>query len=284
MAGATAGGETAGGGSSVVSTAAQVRVNDNPITWVFHQKGWIASVLILLVGWFPLPIPMTLTFGWMIDAIRRRARGEPQRLPQARDLLHMYRDGLVFWLAIAVIFVLPLVVFGVVFAFLDSHAVTRITNWVLGQIVNPVLPVYDRLAAIMNAIGVFGMWPIVDLLEPIPFIQLIDELIAEAAVVILFYAAYLAVASLGFLSGTVRFALSRKVGDYFHPTHNFSLAMAHLWRFVVVILLLTVLHYVNGILALSGIGSILVLTFGIWIAADIIGRLGARLRELKAVE
>jgi hypothetical protein len=73
------------------------------------------------------------------------------------------------------------------------------------------------------------------------------------------------------------------VGDYFHLLHNFTLAAAHLWRVAIVVLLLMLLHYVNAILVLSTIGSVLVFTFGIWIIADIIGRLGAKLREEKAV-
>ena len=60
--------------------------------------------------------------------------------------------------------------------------------------------------------------------------------------------------------------------------------MTHLWHFIVVVLLLTALHFVNTILVASAFGSILAITFGIWIMADIVGRLGARLKELQAVE
>src|SRR4051812_2234461 len=49
------------------SMAGQVSVNDNPFTWVFHQKGWLGSIWILLIGWFFTPLPMTLSFGWMLD-------------------------------------------------------------------------------------------------------------------------------------------------------------------------------------------------------------------------
>lgn len=264
------------------STAAQASINDNPFTWVFHQKGWLGSIWILLIGWFFTPLPMTLSFGWMLDAIARRARGDSQRLPQARDLLHMVRDGLVVWLAIVLIFALPIVVFGVVFAVVDSEAANQITAWVLGRILNPYFPTWNSFANLVNEIGIFGILPTFGLLEPISFERLVGELIAQAAGLLLFYIMYIVIATLGFLAGTIRYALSRRVADYFHPLHNFRLAAAHLWRFIVVVLLLSLLHYVNAILLLSTIGSILVFTFGIWIIADIVGRLGARLKELQA--
>ena len=265
------------------SIAAQITVNDNPLTWVFHQKGWFGSIWILLVGWFFTPLPMTLSFGWMLDAIARRSRGDAQRLPQARDLLHMLRDGLVVWLAIFLIFAVPIVVFGIVFAVVDAEATNRMTAWVLGRIFNPYIPTWNSFASLGNQIGIFGTLPTFGLLEPISFERLVGELIAQAAGVLLFYSIYIIVATFGFLAGTIRFALSRRVSDYFHPLHNFTVAAAHLWRFAIVVLLLMVLHYVNAILVLSTIGSILVFTFGIWIIADIIGRLGAKLREVKAV-
>lgn len=271
-------------GAQTASVAARVSVNDNPFTWVFHQNGWLGSVWILLIGWFFTPLPMTLSFGWMIDAIARRARGDPERLPKARDLLHMVRDGLVVWLAVVLIFAVPIVVFGGAFAFLDTEAANRITAWVLGRIFNPYIPAWDAFANFVNAIGAFGMVPTFGLLEPISFEQLITEIIAQGAGLLLFYMAYLVIATLGFLAGTVKFALSRKVGDYLHPFANFQLAAAHLWRFIVVLLLLTALHYVNAILLVSTIGSILVVTFGIWIMADIVGRLGATLKQLRALE
>jgi hypothetical protein len=278
---------TGAGAASVPQTASaavRLRINDNPFTWVFHQKGWAGSVWILLIGWFFTPLPMTLSFGWMIDAIARRARGDSQRLPHARDLLQMVRDGLVVWLVIFLIFAVPIVIFGAVFTVVDSEAANRITGWVLGRIFNSHIPTWNAFANSINAIGVFGMLPTLGLLEPISFGQLIGELIGQAAGLLLFYIAYLVVATLGFLAGTVRFALSRKVGDYLHPFHNFRLAAAHLWRFIVVMLLLTALHFVNTILLVSAIGSILVITFGIWTMADIVGRLGARLKELGAVK
>jgi len=278
---------TGAGGTSLpqaASAAMQVRINDNPLTWVFHQKGWAASVWILLIGWFFTPLPMTLSFGWMIDAIARRARGDSQRLPRARDLLHMVRDGLVVWLAIFLIFAVPIVVLGVAFTVVDTEAANRITAWVLGRIFNPYIPTWNAFANFINEIGIFGMLPMFGLLEPITFAQLIGDLIAQAAGLLVFYMVYAVVATLGFLAGTIRFALSRKVGDYFHPFHNFRLAAAHLWRFIVVALLLIALHFVNTILLASALGSILVITFGIWIMADIVGRLGARLKELHALE
>src|SRR5262249_3758304 len=62
-------GAGAAGIPQTASGAARVSVHDNPITWVFHQKGWLGSVWILLIGWFFTPLPMTLSLGWMIDAI-----------------------------------------------------------------------------------------------------------------------------------------------------------------------------------------------------------------------
>jgi ribosomal protein L32 len=278
---------TGAGPASVPQTASaavQVRFSDNPFTWVFHQKGWAGSVWILLIGWFFTPLPMTLSFGWMIDAIARRARGDSRRLPRPRDLLHMVRDGLVVWLAIFLIFAVPVVVFGALFTVVDTEAANRITGWVLGRIFNPYIPGWNAFANFINEIGIFGMLPTFGLLEPISFGQLVGELIAQAAGLLLFYIVYVVVATLGFLAGTIRFALSRKVGDYFHPFHNFRLAAANFWRFTLVVLLLTGLHFANTLLLASAIGSILVITFGIWIKADLVGRLGARLKELQATE
>ena len=279
---ATAAGAS-GAGAGGISDAVKVRIHDNPFTWVFHQKGWLKSVWILLIGWFFTPLPMTLSFGWMIDAIGRRARGDAERLPRARDLLHMVRDGLVVWLALVLIFVIPLMFFAVAFAWDNQFVWDKIVAWLLGGILNPIIPIYDEIAQFVNAVtfGAFGTLPVFEQLEHVTLLQLIQELVVAILSLALIYVVYLAFATLAFLGGTVRFASSRKTGDYLHVFRNFSVAMAHLWRFAVVLLLLGLLVFVSGWLAASVVGSILVVTFGVWITADIIGRLGARLKELK---
>src|SRR5512146_2164621 len=44
----------------------------NAVTWPFHQKDWILSVWVLLIGWFPLPFPFQLTTGWLLAPAARR--------------------------------------------------------------------------------------------------------------------------------------------------------------------------------------------------------------------
>ncbi|MGA2260621.1 MAG: hypothetical protein ABSH28_04195 [Acidobacteriota bacterium] len=73
-----------------MSIASESQPNGNALTWPFYQTHWFFSLCILLVGWFPVPIPMTFTMGWLLDATGRRGRRESTRLPQVRNLGRMY--------------------------------------------------------------------------------------------------------------------------------------------------------------------------------------------------
>jgi hypothetical protein len=271
--------------------APRAQPGGNAITWPFHQPSWLASLWILLVGWFFLPLPMTISFGWLMDAAARQARHDPERLPKARNLFRMYRDGLTFWLALAAYFVVPLMIFTWIFAKVEASIVEEINAWIMGAILNPIIPAINFLRGIFSVILAVSSLGTAPPLQPIAlyphetFANEVTKLATEYFSLLAIYAICFIIAYLLFLAGTIHFAVTRRIGDYFRIFKNLGLVVAHLYRFLWLVLLLALLNFAIGWITPTGlVGFVLSVTFGVWITADLLGGLAAKLCDLKAVE
>ena len=203
----------------------------NAITWPFHQKNWFASLWIVLVGWFPLPLPMILSFGWLLDAAGRRAHGECQLLPKARDLLRMYLHGVVVWFALAIYFILPLMIFGAIFSVEFEQINEDIGKWLAGWLTNLLVQFANFFIGIFSSQGI-------SLVAQQTFAALFLQELTSYTGVVLALVIYLIIAASLFLAGTLRFATTSKISNYFGLFKNLELVIAHLPRFLWTLLLL----------------------------------------------
>jgi Protein of unknown function (DUF4013) len=247
-------------------------VRGNAITWPFHQKNWFSSLWIVLVGWFPLPLPMILSFGWLLDAAGRRAHGNSELLPKTRDLLRMYMHGVVVWIALAIYFILPLMIFGAIFSVEFERINEDIGKWLAGWLTNLLIQFANFF------IGIF-------LSEGIPLVAhqtlaafFLQEITSYSEGVLALVIYFIIAVSL-FLAGTLRFASTSKIGSYFGVVTNLGLVIAHMPRFLWVALLILLLNLVLG--SIPAVGSLFWLTSSVWIIAYLIGDLASRIRRPK---
>lgn len=255
-----------------VASNAQPRVN--AITWPFHQSNWFSSLWIVLVGWFPLPLPMILSFGWLLDAAGRRAHRDPELLPQARNLLRMYWHGLVFWCALAVYFVAPLMIFSAIFSVEVALINEEVDEWLVGWLANLAIPIANSF------IGLFSLKPI-NLIAQQSFAELFLQEVTRYSTVVVALIIYLIIADSLFLAGTLRFVATGKISAYFRFFKNLGLVIAHFPRFLWLLLLLLLLSLVASI---PVVGGLLLLTAGVWITGNLIGNLAAKFRDMKAID
>jgi hypothetical protein len=264
--------------ASAAHAASDAQIRGNAITWPFVQKNWFSSLWILLIGWFPLPLPMILSFGWLLDAAGRRARRDPELLPKARNLPGMYGHGIVFWFMLAIYFVIPLMIFGVIFSAEVTLITEAINHWIADWLTNFFIQVINFV------IGIVSLEPMA-LRPQQSFADLILHLITDYFSVVLALFIYLVIANALFLAGTMRFATTGKISSYFRIFKNLGLIMAHLPRFIWLLVLLLLLNLVLVLMLGAGpVGFFLAVTSGVWIAAYLIGHLAATLRDLKAID
>ena len=242
-------------------------VRDNAITWPFHQKNWFSSLWILLVGWFPLPLPMILSFGWLLDAAARRAQSKTELLPKARDLLRMYLYGIVVWFALAIYFIFPLMIFGAIFSVEFERINEDFGRWIVGWLTNVLIQFANFFIGIFSSEGI-------PLVAQQTFAALFLQELTSYSGVVLALVIYLIIGVSLFLAGTLRFAATSKISSYFGLFKNLGLVIAHLPRFLLVALLLLVLNLVLGLIPV--VGSLLWVTSGVWIIAYLIGSLATK--------
>src|SRR5437016_13791535 len=114
---AAVGAYPAGSNTAALATQQQAIIDvqpsprSNPVSWPFLEKNWFSSLWMLLLWWFPLPVPVPvgilLGVGWMIDAARRRSTGMGL-LPESRDIGRMLLDGFFVALFLVLYILLPL--------------------------------------------------------------------------------------------------------------------------------------------------------------------------------
>jgi hypothetical protein len=255
--------------------ALHVRPPGNAFTWPFHQSHWFGSLIFLLIGFLPLPFPLILNFGWMMEASAREGQHNPDRLPRLRNLIGMWFHGVSYLLLLVLYFFIPYFIFTVFYSYELTAINDEILDWIAIWIGN-----------------VAAQWANTGLtLLPIPF--RVQETPQELFGDLVFreFSAYWTVALLPFLytvfamamflAGLVRYAATRKIGSFFHPFKNLWLVTAHLPGFLWTILLMAVLNLL--VLWLQFAGVVLWATVGMWVYAHLIGRLAARLKDSKAI-
>jgi len=245
----------------------------NAITWPFYRANWFASLWMVLIGWFPLPLPLTISAGWLIDAAARRARRDTDPLPHARNFLRIYRDGLVIWVMSSLYFIIPLLVFGAIFSAEVALISQQVDEWIATRMTNFGIEMVNTVLTAMS-LGQVEQYPLPT------FANFLVQEIELYSTVLFAPFVYLCVAVPLFLAGTVRFVITGKISSYFRFFKNFALLIAHFPRFLWAMLLLFALSLITYV---PFIGVLLWLTAGIWVTAYFIGDLAARMRDIKAV-
>jgi hypothetical protein len=245
-------GETA---NSVVSTSLEVAVppRGNAITWPFLEPRWHASVWMPFLWWAFPPFGLYIGLGWSLEAIRRQAIGDPQRLPRAQDLSPMMRHGFVVFLMTFLYFWIPLAVLAKIFEW----------NW--------LLQMWESMIWIWNAVLHRPQEPLLAFLT-----RQTLKLLANASVPAL----YVALAVPLFVAARIRYALSGKIRSFFNLLGGVLLILRHLGGMLLYLFLAAVTQTALVILGLlfatTGIGlmvSAILGGAGIWILSYLGGNL-----------
>jgi hypothetical protein len=249
-------------------------IGENAFTWPFQQQNWPSRLWILFLSWIPvfgwLPA-LTITFGWMMDAIGRRAHGNADTLPHPRNLLQMFVHGILYWLMLLLYVAVPIWLLGAIFAAETAIITQEFHQWVMNSAENVTITAVNIVASGIGVSEQIALTPQ----------QTLAELIQHWAVV---YTAgfflpvvWVVFAVPVFFAATIRFAVTGKFGSYFRPIANTGFVLRHflgfLWLFAVII----AVNVVAGLLPVIGI--YLWFTLGIWIVAYYAGRLGTKLHS-----
>ena len=121
---------------AIAAVGATPANDGNAFTWPFAQKNWFLSLWILLIGWIPL---MTVSIGWMIEAIGRRGRGEADLLPHARNVLRMLSHGILYWVMFALYLAVPIWLLGAILTAETAIITQEFNHWATASIENSAI-------------------------------------------------------------------------------------------------------------------------------------------------
>ena len=245
---------------------------DNAFTWPFQQQNWPSSLWILFLSWIPVLgwlSALTISIGWMIEAIGRRGRGDADKLPQPSNLLWMFVHGILYWLMLLFYVAMPIWLFGAIFAAETAIITQEFHSWVMNSAENATITAINVVAAGLGSSEQIALTPQQTLMA---LIQHWAVAYATGFFVPVFWVAF---AVPVFIAATIRFAVTGRFGSYFRPIANTGFVLRHflgfLWLFAVVI----AVNVVAGLLPFIGI--YLWFTLGVWIVAYYGGRLGTKL-------
>ena len=237
----------------------------NAITWPFAQQNWFVSLAILLIGWIPL---MTITIGWMIEAIGRRGRREADPLPHARNVLLMFAHGILYWLMFVLYLAVPIWFFGVMFTVETVRITQEFNHWVTASLENTAI----TGANVVMGLGVSNQIALIPQQDLLSLVERWAALYTAGFVAPVLWTVF---ALPVFVAATIRFAVSGKPGSYFRPLANTAFVLKHfpgfVWLFVVTIAVNILL------LLIPVVGWMLWLTMGVWIVAYYAGNLARKL-------
>ncbi len=244
----------------------------NAFTWPFRQENWPGRLWVLLLGWIPLFgwLPaFTISFGWMMEAIGRRGRGEADSLPQPRNILQMFVHGIVYWLMLFLYVAVPIWLLGAIFAAETAIITQEFHGWMVNSGENALITGLNVVALGLGASDQFALIPQQDLLT---LIQRWAVVYTAGFLLPVFWVVF---AVPVFMAATIRFAVSGRYGSYFRPIANTAFVLRHFFGFLGLFAVMAAVIVVTGLLPLMGI--YLFFTAGLWITAYYAGRLGARL-------
>ncbi len=252
--------------------APEVVADGNAFTWPFQQENWPGRLWILLLGWIPvlgwLPA-LTISVGWMLDAMGRRGRGEADSLPRPRSILQMFVHGIVYWSMLVLYVAVPLWLFGAIFAAETAIIVDEFHLWMVNSSENAVITAINVVALILGLTRQIPLIPQQDLLT------LIRHWSVAYTAGFLVPLLWVGFAFPVFMASTIRFAVSGRFRSYFRPIANTEFVLRHLFGFLWLFAVMIAILVVTALLPL--VGTYLFFTLGVWIVAYYGGRLGAKL-------
>lgn len=199
------------------------------VTFPFRRPDWLQRMWWLAFVDFIPVLNLILLRGWRLDVTRRIGYGNPQPIPELRDLGNFLGNGVILWF-MTFLYHLPL--FLVVFFFqreLPStiwDIVVFLFKWMWGEE--------------GESSGVF--------------LKLLVQALGQAFIPTLFYLATWPL----YRAAMLRFALTGSPGAFFRPFANLRLAVRHLNLFFLLfffdLLSQTLLTVVGGALTAIGIG------------------------------
>ena len=241
-------------------------------TWPFQQANWRGRLWILLLGWIPvfgwLPT-LTISVGWMMDAIGRRGRGETDRLPHPRNLLQMFVHGIIYWLMLFLYVALPIWLLGAMFAAETAIIAQEFHRWMMNSGENAIITGVNVVALGLGASEQIAIIPQQDLMT------LIQHWAIAYTAGFFLPVFWLVFAVPVFTAATIRFAISGRFGSYFRPIANTGFVLRHFFGFLWLFAVMAAVIVMAALLPVVGI--YLLFTLGLWIIAYYGGRLGAKL-------
>ena len=244
----------------------------NAFTWPFQHENWQSRLWILLLGWIPVfgwLAALTISVGWMMDAIGRRGRGETDRLPSPRNILQMFLHGIVYWLMLFLYVAVPISIIGAIFTTESAIIAQEFHRWVMNSGENVVITAVNVVALGLGASEQIALIPQQTLTA------LIQHWVVAYTAGFFLPMFWVVFAVPVFMAATIRFAVSGRFSSYFHPIANTGFVLRHFFGFLWLIAVMLGVILLAGLLPLVGI--YLLFTAGLWIIAWYAGRLGAKL-------
>lgn len=255
----------------VVAVPATPAPAGNFLTWPFHQKGWVPSLLVItLLFWLPLSlfavplfwipffwwIPLAgvlASLGWVMEATRRRGRKDVRLLPQARHAGRMFLEGFVLGLMWLGYFVIPLILMKAWAAEEWDARIQELIQWVFNVILSRPHEAFSDITGRMASLYVT---------------EHVGPLILVALAIPLFAAA------------EVRYALTKHLWSFFNVPGNALLLLTHLGGFLR-------LAFFSLMALIAGIALVAVLPFMaipataafLWVVAYLQGGLAMQICE-----
>lgn len=260
------------GATATLASVPSPASDGNAFTWPFQQANWRGRLWILLLGWIPvfgLLSAMTVSIGWMMDAIGRRGRDQVDKLPQPRSLLVMFVHGIVYWVMLSFYVTVPIWLLGTLFAAETAIITQEFHRWVMNSGQNAIITGINIVALGLGASEPITLIPQQDLLSLIRHWALVYTAGFFLPVFWVVFAVPV------FMAATIRFAVSGRFGSYFRPIANTGFVLRHFFGFLWLFAVMVALIVMAGLLPLVGI--YLLFTVGLWIIAYYGGRLGAKL-------
>jgi hypothetical protein len=131
----------------------------------FRQERWPEKVWWLAALGFVPFINLLVFRGWRLEVTRRIGLGEPQLLPEGRDLLRFLGRGIILWTMTLLYFIIPfLIIFTTGAGALRS--LREVTTWLYLSVTNqPTIPLLELLGQeagrFMARVAIEGAWLVV---------------------------------------------------------------------------------------------------------------------------
>ena len=245
----------------------------NAFTWPFEQLNWASNLWVLLLAWIPVFgwIPaLTITEGWMIDAIGRFGRHDSDKLPHPRDIPRMFAHGIVYWVMLFLYAAVPVWILGVIFATETTIITHEFGQWVTDSTENAAITTVNVVS-----LGLGGP-TLADLIPQQTLLSLVERWAAVYTAGFVLPVLWLVFALPVFMAATIRFGVTNRIGSYFHPIANTGFVLRHPIGFAWLFIVMIAVNFVAALLPVIGI--YIWLTAGIWIVAHCAGRLATKLR------